>query len=279
MPPGPAGPAPSRPIVAPMDWILVTNDDGVDAPSLPPLARAIARLAPVRVVVPDRERSWVGKAITRFDPVRVEVVERDGVEVHAVSGYPADCAQLGIHTLFDEPPILVVSGVNVGFNHGTAYLHSSGTIGAALESYISDVGALAFSAQSITRPWREWRPWAMSPESTPMWERMGAIAADITAPVLAATPQRVLISVNLPDTADASTPRRLTTVASVGYDRLFSPAGDGTYVHDYRGYLNHFSPLAGTDIGAAAEGVVSITSLHPAHSVDLPEELRRALGV
>jgi 5'-nucleotidase len=262
-----------------MDWILVTNDDGVDAPSLAPLARAIGRLAPVRVVAPDRERSWVGKAITRFEPVRVETVQRDGVEMRAVSGYPADCAQLGIHTLFPEPPRLVVSGVNVGFNHGSAYLQSSGTIGAALEASISGIDALAFSTQSITRPWREWRPWAMSPASTPMWERVAEVAAAIAVPVLAAAPQRVLLSVNMPDTADPSTPRRLTSVASVGYDRLFSPAGDGTFVHDYRGYLNHFSSLSGTDVQAAAEGLISITSLHPAHSIDLPEALRRALGV
>jgi 5'/3'-nucleotidase SurE len=262
-----------------MDWILVTNDDGIDAPSLPPLARAIARLAPVRVVVPDRERSWVSKAITRFESVRVELVEREGLEMRAVSGYPADCAQLGIHALFDEPPRLVVSGVNVGFNHGSAYLNSSGTIGAALEASISGVDALAFSTQSITLPWMEWRPWAMSPQSAPMWERVAGVAAAISSPVLAAAPQHVLISVNLPDTADVSTPRRLTTVASVGYDRLFSPAGDGTFVHDYRGYLNHFASLDGTDVQAAAEGLVSVTSLHPAHSVDLPEDLRRALAV
>ena len=267
------------PIVAAMDWILVTNDDGVDAPGLPALARAMAALAPVRVVAPDRERSWVGKAITRFEPVTVEVVERDGVEIHAVSGYPADCAQLGIHTLFGKPPRLLVSGVNIGFNHGSAYLQSSGTVGAALEASISGIDALAFSTQSLQRPWSEWRPWAMSPASIPMWERVAAVAADITSPALATAPQGLLISVNLPDTADPSTPRRLTTVASVGYDRLFRRAAEGTFVHDYRGFLNHFASLAGTDVQAAAEGFVSITALQPAHSVDLPEGLRRALRV
>ena len=70
--PTPAGPPrpegeEQEPIVPPVDWILVTNDDGVEVPSLPPLARAIATLGPVRVVVPDGERSWVGKAITRFE--------------------------------------------------------------------------------------------------------------------------------------------------------------------------------------------------------------------
>ncbi len=53
---------------------LLTNDDGVDSPSLVPFMRALSTLAPVRAVVPDRERSWVGKAITRFGEIGVERV-------------------------------------------------------------------------------------------------------------------------------------------------------------------------------------------------------------
>jgi 5'-nucleotidase len=262
-----------------VDWILVTNDDGVDAPALPELARAIATLAPVRVVAPDRERSWVGKAITRYEPVRVEVVERHGVEMHAVSGYPADCAQLGIHALFDEPPRLVVSGINAGFNHGSAYIQSSGTVGAALEASISGVDALALSAQSLSHPWTEWRLWSLRPESTPMWERLAGIAAYIAAPIFAAAPQGVVINVNMPDDADLSTPRRLTAVADVGYDRLFRKASEGVFVHDYRGYLNHFSSLAGTDVQASTEGVVAMTALRATHTAEMPEVLRLALGL
>lgn len=262
-----------------MDWILVTNDDGIDAPSLLPLARAMRRLAPVRVVVPSQERSWVGKAITRFEPVRVEVVEREGVTLHAASGYPADCTQLGIHTLFDSPPRLVVSGINVGFNHGSAYLHSSGTVGAALEASIGGIDALALSAQSITRPWADWRPWAMGPESVPTWERLAGLSVVFARAMLGAARGRVLLSVNMPDTADESTPRRLTTVASVGYDRLFRREAEGVFVHDYRGDLNHFSSLEGTDVQAAAEGLVSVTPLRPAHSTELPEALRAALSL
>ncbi|MFP3914318.1 MAG: 5'/3'-nucleotidase SurE, partial [Actinomycetota bacterium] len=98
--------------------ILVTNDDGIDAPGLVPLARALQKLGEVRVVVPDRERSWVGKAITRFDPVWMERRERSGVEIMAVTGYPADAVQLGIHALEGATPDLVVSGINLGYNHG-----------------------------------------------------------------------------------------------------------------------------------------------------------------
>jgi 5'-nucleotidase len=261
-----------------VSWILLTNDDGVDAPGLPALARSLARLAPVRVVVPDRERSWVGKAITRFEPVQVTAVERDGIEVYAASGFPADCTQLGIHTLFDRPPLLVVAGINAGYNHGSAYIHSSGTVGAALEAVISGVDALAFSTQSARVPWQEWREWSLRAESLPMWERLASLAAELTAPLLAAAPQHILLNVNLPDDAGPETPRRLTTVAQVGYDRLFRARGEGVFVHDYHGYLNHFSSLEGTDIQGAAEGFVTVTPLQGIHTATMPEGLRRALG-
>ena len=262
-----------------MDWILVTNDDGVEVPSLPPLVRAVEALGRVRVVAPDGERSWVGKAITRFEKVRVEVVERGGIEMHAVSGYPADCVQLGLHALFDEPPRLVVSGINAGYNHGSAYIQSSGTVGAALEAAIGGVDALAFSTQSRTRGWSEWRPWSLRPESASMWERLAGVAAALAAPVLAAAPQGVVLNVNLPDDADAATPRRLTRVAEVGYDRLFSRVAPGEFVHDYRGFLNHFAPPEGTDVQASAEGCIAITPLRAVHTAEMPEVLRRALGL
>ena len=116
-----------------MSFILVTNDDGYSSPSLVPLIRALAKLGRVRAVVPDRERSWIAKAITRWEDVRVERADRDGCEIWRTSGCPADCTQLGVHTLFGEAPKLVVSGINLGFNHGLAFFMSSGTVGGATE--------------------------------------------------------------------------------------------------------------------------------------------------
>ena len=79
--------------------------------------------------------------------------------------------------------------------------------------------------------------------------------------------------------ADETTPRRLTRVADVGYDRLFSRVGEGEYRHDYRGYLNHFSPPEGTDVQASSEGFVAITPLQGIQAAALPEALRAALGI
>ena len=134
-----------------MGWILITNDDGVDSPALVPLARAINQVGRVEVVVPDRERSWIGKAITRHDPVTVRPVVRGGSTFIAASGYPADCVQLGLHALFAEPPALVVSGINIGYNHGSGYIHSSGTVGAAVEAVLGNVPAIALAAGGLDR--------------------------------------------------------------------------------------------------------------------------------
>ncbi len=76
-----------------MSWILLTNDDGIDSPALAPFAAALTELGTVRVVVPDRERSWVGKAITRIGPIRTDKVELNGRAAWTCTGYPADAVQ------------------------------------------------------------------------------------------------------------------------------------------------------------------------------------------
>ncbi len=261
-----------------MTWILLTNDDGIDSPALPALSRALSHLAEVRVVAPDRERSWVGKALTRYEPLSVVAADRGGVGMLAVSGYPADCVQLGVHTLFDDLPALVVSGINVGFNHGSAFLGSSGTVGAAIEAANAGVTGLALSAGTYATPWSEWRPWALSGASQSMWERLAATAADLASPLLGAG-RPLALTVNMPAESGPATPRRETTVAAVGYGSLFRANGDGTYGYGFTGALEPAGPLDGTDVEAAADGVVSVTSLGPPGGRPLDGELAARLRV
>jgi 5'-nucleotidase len=261
-----------------MTWLLITNDDGVDSPALVPLAEALAGLAPVEVVVPDRERSWIGKAITRHDPVIVTRTERSGVKVTTTSGYPADCVQLGIHALFPEPPTLVISGINIGYNHGAGYIQSSGTVGAAIEAILADVPAVAFSAGSHSRPWPEWREWIHTPSAGEMWTRLAAIAAGLVEQVLALDPPGSVVNVNLPDDADAKTRRRITSVARVGYEQLFRADREGRYIHDFGGGMRRFAGLEGTDVEAAAKGEISISAVTPSGESTLPVELATALA-
>lgn len=246
-----------------MGWILITNDDGMDSPALPPLTAAIEQHGRVEVVVPDRERSWIGKAITRHDPVTVHHVERGGRQIAATSGYPADCVQLGIHALFPDPPALVVSGINIGYNHGAGYIQSSGTVGAAVEAMLGGVPAIALSAGSHSRPWAQWRDWVHTPEAASMWERLADIAADLVGRLLLVKPPAAVVNVNLPDDATPETTRTITTVAEVGYEQLFRHDGDGQYVHDFGGGLRWFAGLEGTDVEATARGEVSISPVTP----------------
>ena len=90
-----------------MSTLLVTNDDGVTSPALVPLIRALERIdgvERVNALVPDRERSWISKAISRFEDIRVEErkSEDDDPRIMTATGTPADCANLGIHRVFDH---------------------------------------------------------------------------------------------------------------------------------------------------------------------------------
>jgi 5'-nucleotidase len=239
-------------------FILLTNDDGIDAPGLVAFATALRALGRVEVVVPNQERSWVGKAITRFEPVRVERVTMGGIEMHTTSGYPADCVQLGIHALFDARPDLVVSGINVGYNHGSAYLQSSGTVGGVLEAAISGVPGIAFSTGSSSGDWYDWKRWAHSEDARSAWERLAGVATHLTKR-LSAVDGVGVVNVGLPDSADLDTERRLTIVARVGYDRLFSQIDDDLYAHSFGGLVDVPADMSGTDVQAAADRVISIT--------------------
>lgn len=243
-----------------MARILLTNDDGKGAPGLAALAKALQAIGEVSVVVPDRERSWVAKAITRFEPVSVIEADVGGVPVFACSGFPADCVQLGVHVLFERPDI-VVSGINIGYNHGSAYLQSSGTVGAALEAAIAGVPALAISTGSHTVPWREWKEKVLEPEAMPMWERLAGVAARMVAEALPAARPRDVLNIGLPDDATDATPRVLTRIAASGYDRLFAEERPGLYVHAYGGLIHDRNAIDGTDVGAAADGLISLTPI------------------
>jgi len=259
-------------------YLLLTNDDGVDSPALLPFARALGRLAPVQVVVPAQERSWIGKAITRFDEVRVERTVREGIEMAVVDGYPADCTQLGVHSLFGSKPDMVLSGINIGLNQGLGFLLSSGTVGAAAEGWIAGLPAIAFSTGSAFDH-RGWAEEAWSDSSGPFWEAAAALAVDVLADILTAgyPPGVDVLSVNFPHDADLASPRRFTNLAKVGYDNIFREHQPGRFIHDFTTGLRSTGDLAGSDVEAVRSGFVAITPLQLAQSCSVPEALRSAL--
>jgi len=257
--------------------ILITNDDGIDSPTLVPLARALRRLGAVRVVVPSAERSWIGKAITRFDVIEAQATERNGVPMYAVSGTPADCISLGVHTLFSGPPDIVVSGINLGLNFGLAFLLSSGTVGGAFEAWIAGVPSMAFS-MAIPND-----AYGLSGA-----QRIAALAdrpvsaADATVEIVDTMlregfPADVdCFSVNMPADVTPQTPRVIARVTRSRYGPLFVPGPDGGYLHRFQSLTPLETPVDG-DMQVLARGATAITPLRLDFSASLPATLRAAL--
>src|SRR5205814_5614670 len=113
--------------------ILLTNDDGIYAPGLAAMERALSKLGDVCVVAPAVEQSGVGHSITFLQPlIAKEVFDGERRRGWAVDGSPADSVKLGIFELCPQRPELVVSGINGGLNAGINVLYS-GTVAAAIE--------------------------------------------------------------------------------------------------------------------------------------------------
>lgn len=131
--------------------ILITNDDGVRAPGIAVLAKALQQDGhQIAVAAPAQEQSGVGHGLTFLTPVFVEPYQLPGLDVPAFSvwGKPADCTKIGTDVLAGFHPELVVSGINRGGNLGTDVM-PSGTVSAALEAVVMGIPALAVSLQSF----------------------------------------------------------------------------------------------------------------------------------
>ncbi len=260
-----------------MKRLLITNDDGIDSPALVPLVAAMQRFGEVAVAAPNRERSWIGKAISRVDTVAVTPIDRGGFQMWSVDGFPADCVHVGAFGLLEHPPDLVISGINIGANKGSAFATGSGTLGAAIEASNIGVGGIALSAMSVG-DWSEWVRWVHTEAATEMWTRLAEIAADIVDVVLdTGIPRDVdALSVNLPADANRRTRRAVTGLARTRYGALLSGT-DGEYRHNYDGVLHTEGDLAGSDLEALDAGLVSITPVRMANVAPLDDGLRQRL--
>jgi 5'-nucleotidase len=121
--------------------ILLSNDDGYQAPGLVALHEAIRDLADVEVVAPEHNNSAKSNALTLHSPL---YVQQGANGFRYVNGTPADCVHIALTGLLDWRPDLVVSGINNGANMGDDTIYS-GTVGAAMEGYLFGIPAIAFS--------------------------------------------------------------------------------------------------------------------------------------
>lgn len=248
--------------------VLLTNDDGVDAPGLRTLMEELRPLCDLTVVAPHRQRSASGLAITLHRSLPVERRPAwDGVPVFACGGTPADCAAVGIYALAEMPVDLCISGINDGPNMGEDVLHS-GTVGAALEARISGVPAAALSAL---------RPVDGSPTR---FDASARVAASLVRACMNGfrMPEDIILNLNVPPLApEELAGARVVPQGRRGYgpEVRIEPGENGSQNYWVYGPASDADNPLDTDVGATRAGYVSITPItHRLTSDHVFEELR-----
>ncbi|MEB3308578.1 MAG: 5'/3'-nucleotidase SurE [Cyanobacteriota bacterium] len=242
--------------------ILISNDDGVFADGIQALAaEAAAAGHRVTVVCPDQERSATGHGLTIQTPLRAERADElfaPGVTAWACSGTPSDCVKLALVRLLEQPPQLVLSGMNHGPNLGTDVLYS-GTVSAAMEATIEGFPALAVSCADFQ--WRHFQPSARR-------------ALEVAGAMLAAGwPEGLLLNLNVPALPEeAIGPVRWCRTAVRRYvdqfDRRVDPRGRTYYWLAGEVVSDRDWAVAGpetwpTDVAWTGTGGASLTPLQP----------------
>jgi len=173
-----------------LERVLLTNDDGIDAPGLAVLEAVAATLArEVWVVAPEHDQSGTSHSISLHAPLRFS---RQGERRFGVAGTPGDCVVMAArHLMADAPPTLVLSGINRGGNLGLETVFS-GTVGAAMTGMLLGIPSIALSQ-------------VFSDRDNVRWETARALAPDVILRLLAAGwSEQACLNVNFPDVAPAA---------------------------------------------------------------------------
>lgn len=213
-----------------MTDLLITNDDGYKSAGFVPLIKELSKKYSITAVVPNRGRSWIGKAITTKKELRIKKMTYQGVNMFLLDGTPADCVQIGLYDLVETRPKMVISGINIGLNIGHARTLSSGTIGAAIEGSIDGVRSIA-SSLSIPIKMRDNKTNFYHPNNYRFFENAAQITTKVTSIIINNSFYGVdLFSLNIPFDATINTPLMITTLFKTRYGRLFHKNGK-TFIH------------------------------------------------
>ena len=231
--------------------ILLTNDDGVFAPGLRALRKELARLGHVTVVAPAMEQSGVAHSITLLYPLVVKQVDdEDGAVLgYQVEGSPADSVKLAICELMDQPPDLIVSGINAGSNAGINVLYS-GTVAAAIEGAFFKITSIAVSLEAAEHF---------------DYPRAARNAVKVIERILTNSPKPgSLFNINLPAHSRGE-PRGVRVVPmglgryGEGFERRQDPRGRTYYWMTYNPPFHLEGPE--TDVTSLCEGYITVTPL------------------
>lgn len=231
--------------------IILSNDDGYNAEGIRILRKEIARISEVIIVAPETEQSAMGHAITLLEPLKVRELRENGEFLgYAVKGTPADCVKIAIAELLDEPPEMVISGINLGGNLGTCVIYS-GTVSAAIEACIMGVPAIAVSLDTFENPDFQ-------------------VAAEFIAKLIPflrekPIPDGVVLSINVPpipkdQIAGVAMTRQGKSRVIETFDKRVNPRNDTYYW--LAGEMRFDEVDDGTDCEMIAKNYITITPIH-----------------
>jgi 5'-nucleotidase len=247
-----------------MTRILITNDDGIDAAGLAPLARRFRRagLDPV-IAAPASQSSGSSASIMaaqsdgRIRVERRELADAAGVPAHAVHAGPGLIALIAARGAFGEPPDVVLSGINHGANVGRAIVHS-GTVGAALTGGLHGARAIAVSLDV-----------GFAPET--FWWESAVEVVDQLLPYLMDEPAGTILNVNVPNT---ELPRGIVEaeLAPFGIVQTTLAERDEHHISLAVEDLPN-RPEPGTDAALLADGWATVTSIASVSGMPLSRAL------
>jgi len=226
--------------------ILLSNDDGYFAPGLAALARALAPLADITVVAPERDRSGASNSLTLDRPL---MLRQEPGGFYYVNGTPTDCVHLAVTGMLDHLPDIVISGINHGANMGDDTIYS-GTVAAATEGYLLGVPSIAVS---------------LANHNAQHFDTAARVVVELVQRIQAQPPtEPMLLNVNVPDRARADLGGIRVTRLGKRHKaepvvKTTNPRGQTVYWVGASGGAQDAGE--GTDFHAVANGFVSITPL------------------
>ncbi len=226
--------------------ILISNDDGYQAPGIISLANALSSLAETTVVAPDRNRSAASNSLTLENPIRAKIQDNG---FYCVDGTPTDCVHLAITGLLTDEPDMVISGINSGANMGDDVLYS-GTVAAAFEGR-----HLGYPSIAVSLNGHELR----------YFDTAAAIVAELVSNLqLNSIPMDSILNINVPDVPLAEIKGIQATRLGQRHKaepvvKMTDPRGLPIYWVGPPGPEQDAGP--GTDFHAVRSGYVSITPL------------------
>jgi 5'-nucleotidase len=229
-----------------MKTILLTNDDGVNAPGIRILKKELDKKYRCIIIAPSEEKSGTSHGLTLRNPVKIKKLEKD---VYSLTGFPADCIYAGINGIIDKKPDFILSGINKGANLGID-VYYSGTAAGARQGLIEGVPSIALSLV------------CKKGDKKLYFENVAKKTLELLDKILKKDMRNVFFNINFPN-IEKFNGLKATKLGMRRYEgKVVSkkdPRGND-YCWLWGDYVS-FDEIEGSDCAAVAEGFISLTPI------------------